>query len=205
MAQICSYCGNENEDGFTVCQGCGMPLTNSTSRENNAGYWQIMCPKCGKIYRVNSADDKIEFCIACVDELEAEEISYVGPVFVCDEDNLANENDEANEQDLLIPQEIELVDVYTEETVVRIPKSRVTLGRAGTIGREYFEDYTQISNRHCLISFSDTIGEWTIENLSYTNPTEINGVYLEHGIQMPLRNKDRILLADLLFEVRYVY
>lgn len=211
MAKLCMYCCTKNEDNADVCKVCKMPFSKKQNDKNASlknettgkGYWQIVCPQCGEKYTVDSFESKIKMCKNCVDEFDAEQIAYEKPRFICNQPVETKNNSPVPKQVQKKAKKFELIDILSNKKVAEITTDGGVIGRWGNISKEHFKNYPQISHYHCRFCFSDE--GWVIENLSNTNSTEINGVYLEHGLFLPVRDKDKILLADLLFEVKYVY
>lgn len=89
-----------------------------------------------------------------------------------------------------------------EVRFVRIPGSpaEVTLGRGDGPGHRHVRlASATVSRRHARLRYAD--GEWTLRNLSRTNPTLVNGEALGED-EATLREGDRVEMGEVVFRFR---
>lgn len=88
-------------------------------------------------------------------------------------------------------------------TVIIIPPLGGILGRAGDINPAYFSANPYISRNHAKISYIR--GGYVIEDLGSKNGTKVNGLPLDRDRSVHIRGGDTINLANIEFEISYVF
>lgn len=88
-------------------------------------------------------------------------------------------------------------------TVINIPPLGGVLGRAGDINPSYFSNNHFVSRLHAKITYMR--GTYLIEDLGSINGTKVNGLPLDKNRSVHIRGGDTIKLANLEFEVSYLY
>lgn len=100
-------------------------------------------------------------------------------------------------------QHLVLEDVDTHMKI-EISTTGGTFGRYGTYGSAYLQSDPRgrmVSGEHCRFKYE--YGRWSIEHLSRTNDTILDGRKLEHGLEEPIRNGKIITFANAIsFKVR---
>lgn len=81
-----------------------------------------------------------------------------------------------------------------------IPWEGARLGREGSVSPDYFEKHMYVSNMHAQI-LRQGIG-YVLVDTDSTNGTTINGERCESRKEYPLKNGDRVVLANLGFVVK---
>jgi len=98
---------------------------------------------------------------------------------------------------LVLGMELKLVS-QKEGTEIPLPHQGGVLGREG-IGMEYFSKSPYVSRHHVQVFHTENA--YTIIHQG-SNPTKINGVVLEKGVEYPIKAGDQITIADLDFGVQ---
>lgn len=88
-------------------------------------------------------------------------------------------------------------------TIINIPPLGGILGRSGDITPSYFINNHYISRNHAKISYMR--GSYLIEDLGSKNGTKVNGLSLDKNRSVHIRGGDTIKLANIEFEVSYLY
>ena len=84
-----------------------------------------------------------------------------------------------------------------------IPPLGGVLGRCGNINPSYFSPNHYISRNHAKITYAR--GGYVIEDLGSKNGTKINGLPLYKDIRVHIRGGDTIKLANMEFEISYLF
>jgi pSer/pThr/pTyr-binding forkhead associated (FHA) protein len=87
-----------------------------------------------------------------------------------------------------------------EAIVMRIDKDEFPIGKK--VGEEYglIRNYPTISREHCKITYED--GHYYITDLNSANGTYINEKKIPSLVPYPLNIKDRLRLANLIFDIQ---
>lgn len=90
-----------------------------------------------------------------------------------------------------------------DRSVVEIPSAGCIIGRDGNLNPSYFTDFKYVSRHHAKIYYFR--GKYFIQDLNSTNGTKVNGLKIENYMGTPIKGGDRISLADINFEVIYLW
>lgn len=148
-------------------------------------------------------DEQASHCINCGSKLSANPSSAKSHSPTATTDNCASShkgekqaqpiNDGCCEEPRLV------LSLIGQPVDIEISQCGGSLGRCGDIKPEFFVDHQYLSRNHCQFYYEN--GIWKVENLSHSNTTEINGVFLMHNIRHTVREGDLLRLANLIFRV----